>query len=124
LGAKVIKGGIPFRRLKGGSAKLKRQAWQKMPSPIFENGKTCRVGFFLRGGVREWLGFFRGDIWVKPTEVAGVAEEAHRRWPKGRSEQDARKAKVDSPRICALPRGSCSGVSVSAGGARIRASGL
>ena len=61
----------------------------------------------MRGGVREWLGFFRWEVWVKPTEVAGVAEEAHRRWPKGRSEQGARKAKVDPPRIHALPRGSC-----------------
>jgi hypothetical protein len=27
--------------------------------------------------------------WVKPTEAAGAAEEAHRRWPGGRSEQGA-----------------------------------
>ena len=28
--------------------------------------------------------------WVKPTEAAGAAEEAHRRWPEGRSEQGQR----------------------------------
>jgi hypothetical protein len=42
---------------------------------------------------------FAAEEWVKPTEATGVVEEAHRRWPKGRSEQGARKAKVDPPRI-------------------------
>ena len=31
--------------------------------------------------------------WVKPTEAAGGAEEAHRRWPEGRSEQGREKGK-------------------------------
>ena len=42
---------------------------------------------------------FAAEEWVKPTEATGVVEEAHRRWPKGRSEQGARKAKVDPPRV-------------------------
>ena len=35
------------------------------------------------------------DIWVRPTEAPGGAEEAHRRWPEGRSEQGSSKAKAD-----------------------------
>jgi hypothetical protein len=31
--------------------------------------------------------------WVKPTEAPGEAEEAHRRWPGGRSEQGREKGK-------------------------------
>ncbi len=31
--------------------------------------------------------------WVKPTEAPGGAEEAHRRWPEGRSEQGREKGK-------------------------------
>jgi hypothetical protein len=42
--------------------------------------------------------------WVKPTEAPGGAEEAHRRWPEGLSEQGASKAKVDPPIHNALPR--------------------
>jgi hypothetical protein len=47
--------------------------------------------------------------WVKPTEAPGGAEEAHRRWPEGRSEQGASEqgaseAKVDPPIHNALPR--------------------
>ena len=38
---------------------------------------------------------FAAEVWVKPTEALGGAEEAHRRWPGGRSEQGASKAKVD-----------------------------
>ena len=30
---------------------------------------------------------FAAEEWVKPTEATGAVEEAHRRWPKGRSEQ-------------------------------------
>ena len=33
------------------------------------------------------------DIWVKPTEAAGGAQEAHRRWPEGRSEQGREQGK-------------------------------
>jgi hypothetical protein len=33
------------------------------------------------------------DIWVKPTEAAGGAEEAHHRWPEGRSEQGREQGK-------------------------------
>jgi hypothetical protein len=42
--------------------------------------KTAKLAesVFLWGGVQEWFGGFRRDIWVKPTEVTGVAEEAHR----------------------------------------------
>lgn len=61
--------------------------------------------FFWRVGGWEWFGGFGGDVWVKPTEATGVAEEAHRRWPKGRSEQGARKAKVYPTKIYAIPRG-------------------
>ena len=43
--------------------------------------------------------------WVKPTEDPGGSEEAHRRWPEGRSEQGASKAKVDPPINNALTRG-------------------
>jgi hypothetical protein len=32
-----------------------------------------------------------------PTEALGSAKEAHRRWPEGRSEQGASKAKEDPP---------------------------
>ena len=39
---------------------------------------------------------FAAEEWVMPTEATGVVEEAHCRWPKGRSEQGARKAK-DEP---------------------------
>jgi hypothetical protein len=44
------------------------------------------VGAILRGG---------GAVqsWVKPTEAPGGAEEAHRRWPEGRSEQGREKGK-------------------------------
>ena len=90
-----------------------------MTSPILKTAKLAE-SVFWRDGVRGWFGLFTGDIWVKPTEVTGEAEEAHRGWPEGRSELCARKAKVD-PRIRALPRGSCSGVSVTAGEALIRA---
>jgi hypothetical protein len=38
------------------------------------------------------------EIWVRPTEAPGGAEEAHRRWPEGRSEQGASKAKADPPK--------------------------
>jgi hypothetical protein len=31
--------------------------------------------------------------WVKPTEAPGGAEEAHRRWPAGRSEQGREQGK-------------------------------
>ena len=48
-------------------------------------------------------------VWVKPTEATGGAEEAHSRWPAGRSEQascsesdtarrGAIKAKADPPK--------------------------
>jgi hypothetical protein len=47
------------------------------------------MGAILRGG-----GAFQS--WVKPTEAAGGAQEAHRRWPEGRSEQGASKAN-DAP---------------------------
>jgi hypothetical protein len=43
--------------------------------------------------------------WVKPTEDPGGAEEAHRRWPEGRSEQGTSKAKVDPPIHNTLTRG-------------------
>jgi hypothetical protein len=44
------------------------------------------VGAILRGG---------GAVqsWVKPTKAPGGAEEAHRRWPEGRSEQGREKGK-------------------------------
>ena len=35
--------------------------------------------------------------WDDTTEAQGGAEEAHRRWPEGRSEQGASKAKVIPP---------------------------
>ena len=43
------------------------------------------------------------EIWVRPTEALGSAKEAHRRWPEGRSEQGASKAK-DGPPIGLQPR--------------------
>ncbi len=57
------------------------------------------MGAILRGG---------GAVqsWVKPTEAPGEAEEAHRRWPRGRSEQGREKGKGLPSRVCALPRGS------------------
>ena len=36
--------------------------------------------------------------WDKPTEALGSAKEPHHRWPEGRSEQGASKAKVVPPR--------------------------
>ena len=39
---------------------------------------------------------FAAEEWVMPTEALGSAKEAHRRWPEGRSEQGASKAK-DGP---------------------------
>jgi hypothetical protein len=65
-----------------------------MTSPILKTAKLAE-SVFWRDGVRGWFGLFTGDIWVKPTEVTGEAEEAHRRWPERRSEQGARKVKVD-----------------------------
>ena len=37
------------------------------------------------------------EAWDDTTEAPGGAEEAHRRWPEGRSEQGASKAKVIPP---------------------------
>ncbi len=60
------------------------------------------------------VGFFRGevsgchstpsvfDVWAMPTEALGSAKEAHSRWPEGRSEQGASKAK-DGPPIDLQP---------------------
>ena len=59
------------------------------------------------GDFRACVGGFRVGIGVKPTEDPGWAEEAHRRWPEGRSEQGKGRPSKD----CALQRG----VSVSAG---------
>ena len=44
------------------------------------------MGRALRGG---------GAVqsWVKPTEAAGAAEEAHHRWPVGRSEKGREQGK-------------------------------
>jgi hypothetical protein len=44
------------------------------------------MGAILRGG---------GAVqsWVKPTEAPGGAEEAHRRWPRGRSEHGREQGK-------------------------------
>jgi hypothetical protein len=42
--------------------------------------------------------------WVKPTEAAGGAEETHRRWPEGRSEQGREKGKICPPIGCARQR--------------------
>jgi hypothetical protein len=44
------------------------------------------VGTRRRGGEAD-------QSWVKPTEAAGAAEEAHRRWPEGRSEQGREQGK-------------------------------
>lgn len=46
---------------------------------------------------------FAPEVGALTTETPGGGEEAHRRWPKGRSERGARKAKHRSPKI----RGSC-----------------
>ena len=40
---------------------------------------------------------FAAEAWDDTTEAPGGAEEAHRRWPEGRSEQGASKAKVIPP---------------------------
>ncbi len=71
LGEEVVKGATLFRSLKGVSAKLKRQAWQKMPSPIFENGKTCRVGFFA--------GWCPRVAWLLPWGCLGQANRSRGR---------------------------------------------
>ena len=39
------------------------------------------------------------EVWALTTETLGGGEEAHRRWPKGRSERGARKAKHRPPII-------------------------
>ena len=44
------------------------------------------------------------EIWVRPTKELGSAKEAHNRWPEGRSEQGASKAKVGPPR-CSVDGG-------------------
>ena len=45
----------------------------------------------LMGAIRRGGGTVQS--WVKPTEAAGGAEEAHRRWPEGRSEQGREQGK-------------------------------
>ena len=42
--------------------------------------------------------------WVKPTEAPGAAEEAHRRWPEGRSEQGREQCKGCSKGLRAAAR--------------------
>ena len=48
----------------------------------------CALGVdraaFERSAFWESFSAFRGEIWVKPTEATGVAQEAHRGWPGGR----------------------------------------
>jgi hypothetical protein len=44
-------------------------------------------------------GAFAPETWVLTTETSGGGEKAHRRWPKGRSERGASKAKHRPPRI-------------------------
>jgi len=64
--------------------------------PIFQpqSGVFADAGNDLRGVMGTGR---RGDgavqSWVKPTEAAGAAEEAHRRWPGRRSEQARAKCK-------------------------------
>jgi hypothetical protein len=46
------------------------------------------------------------QYWIKPSEAAGGAEEAHRRCPKGAASRSGSKTKVDPPEVGALARGS------------------
>ncbi|MFM8981762.1 MAG: hypothetical protein ACKOLA_02445, partial [Spartobacteria bacterium] len=46
-----------------------------------------------------WNGAVAPEAWADTTEPLGRGEEAHRRWPEGRSEQGASKAKVSPPNI-------------------------
>jgi len=64
--------------------------------PIFQpqSGVSADAGNDLRGVMGTGR---RGDgavqSWVKPTEAAGAAEEAHHRWPVGRSENGREQGK-------------------------------
>jgi hypothetical protein len=48
---------------------------------------------------------FAAETWGMRTEALGSAEEAHRRWPKGRSEQGASKANDAPPTNPLVDRG-------------------
>ena len=64
--------------------------------PIFQpqSGVSADAGNGLRGvmGTRRRVSG-AAQSWVKPTEAAGAAEEAHHRWPVGRSEKGREQGK-------------------------------
>ncbi len=66
-------------------------SWQILKPKPGRLGFKIQVACGMMGSQR--CGGNAPQAWVKPTEAAGAAEEAHRRWPAGRSEQGREQGK-------------------------------
>jgi hypothetical protein len=73
--------------------------WNDSQTAPRENGQSHAFRLHDRDGHAPIGRRFAAEKWVMRTEALGSAKEAHRRWPEGRSEQGASKAKVEPSQV-------------------------